>query len=49
MSTHAAQEYCEDCIRKERCEYRPAAGKLIRCLDKQTSERPSTAEAKVSV
>lgn len=33
----AAQQYCEDCTRKNQCEYTPVEGKLLRCLDKQTA------------
>lgn len=33
----AAQQYCEDCTRKDQCEYTSVEGKLLRCLDKQTA------------
>ncbi|MEI6633644.1 MAG: hypothetical protein WCP22_07485 [Chlamydiota bacterium] len=44
MPAQAAHEYCEDCIRKDRCEYRPTAGTLLRCLDKQTASGAHSAE-----
>ena len=44
MSAQAAHEYCEDCTRKVRCEYKPTAGTLLRCLDKQTASGAHSGE-----
>jgi hypothetical protein len=43
MPAQAAENYCEDCTRKEQCEYRPTAGTLLRCLDKQTASSEDSA------
>lgn len=44
MPAQGAHKYCEDCTRKDRCEYKPAAGTLLRCLDKQTASDPRSAD-----
>lgn len=33
----AARSECEECTKKDQCEYRPASGTVLRCLDKQTT------------
>ncbi len=45
MPTQELHGCCEDCVKKDRCEFKPETGRLIRCLDKQTAEKPCAAEA----
>ncbi len=41
----AAQRYCEDCLKKYHCEYKPTEGTLLRCLDKQTAPDAGSEDA----
>lgn len=44
MVSGAVKRLCDDCLKKKSCDYVPASGKLLRCLDRQTAQ-PSDGSA----
>lgn len=45
MVSGVVKQLCDDCLKKKNCDYVPASGKLLRCLDRQTAQPSESATA----
>lgn len=43
MVSGVVKRLCDDCLKKKNCDYVPAGGKLLRCLDRQTAQSSENA------
>jgi len=43
MVSKVVTHLCDDCLKRKTCDYVPASGRLLRCLDRQTAQAAENA------
>jgi hypothetical protein len=43
MVSRVVNQLCDDCLKRKTCDYVPASGRLLRCLDRQTTQAAENA------
>jgi len=43
MVSEVVNHLCDGCLKRKTCDYVPASGRLLRCLDRQTAQAAENA------